>query len=182
MEKVFIMAGIGGQGMQMTGKILVKAANSVGKEIVFFPIYGGQKRGGVSSCYVIVSDEPIGAPVRERADYTLVMDPIGFERYKNAVVDGGWLVINSSMVSGEVEENKGGVSVVRLPFTDIALNEIKNSRVIGVLALGYLLGISGVLSKECVMEEMKKQFPSQKVLDVNVMALEYGLSYAHRHT
>ena len=63
MAHEIIMAGFGGQGVMAMGKILVEAAMEEGKNVSWLPSYGPEMRGGTANCSVIVSDEPIGAPI-----------------------------------------------------------------------------------------------------------------------
>ena len=64
METNLCVAGFGGQGVMTLGKFLADATcNSTDKNVTFFPSYGAEQRGGTANCYVVISDEPIGAPL-----------------------------------------------------------------------------------------------------------------------
>ena len=44
------------------GKFLADATcNSTDKNVTFFPSYGAEQRGGTANCFVVISDEAIGA-------------------------------------------------------------------------------------------------------------------------
>lgn len=62
MEKTFIFAGFGGQGMLLIGKFMAMACMLDGKHVSWLPSYGPEMRGGTANCSVIVSDEPVGLP------------------------------------------------------------------------------------------------------------------------
>ena len=42
--------------------------------VTFFPSYGAAMRGGTANCYVVISDEDIGAPVSNSVDDLVVMN------------------------------------------------------------------------------------------------------------
>ena len=63
MEKTFIFAGFGGQGMLLIGKFVAMACMLDGKHVSWLPSYGPEMRGGTANCSVIVSDEPGGVLV-----------------------------------------------------------------------------------------------------------------------
>ena len=78
MENAILIGGIGGQGVVSFGKILTYTAAEVeDKYVTFFPSYGVEKRGGVSNCYVTISDDPIGICANRptRTDITVVEVP-----------------------------------------------------------------------------------------------------------
>ena len=56
-------SGNGGFRM-LLGKLLSYATcESSDYNVTFFPSYGAEQRGGTANCYVVISDEPIGAPL-----------------------------------------------------------------------------------------------------------------------
>ena len=48
MTEEIILAGFGGQGMMLLGKLLAQAAMGEGKYVTFFPSYGTEVRGGTA--------------------------------------------------------------------------------------------------------------------------------------
>ena len=63
MEKQFLIAGFGGQGVLLIGQLIAKAAMLEGREVSWMPSYGPEMRGGEANCAVVVSDEQIGSPL-----------------------------------------------------------------------------------------------------------------------
>ena len=75
MTKQFIFAGFGGQGVMTLGKSLAEATcDSTDMNVTFFPSYGAEQRGGTANCYVVISDEDIGAPLGDSMDDLIVMN------------------------------------------------------------------------------------------------------------
>ena len=56
-----IMAGFGGQGILLAGKVLAQAAMDQGLEVSWLPSYGPEMRGGTANVIVCFSDRPIGS-------------------------------------------------------------------------------------------------------------------------
>lgn len=75
-----LVAGEGGQGVQVVGEILAAAAYRAGLESLYIPNFGVEQRGGASVAYVQFSDAPIGAPKFQHADIMAVLSRRAFER------------------------------------------------------------------------------------------------------
>lgn len=70
-----MVAGFGGQGVMTMGKLLSQATcDATDLNVTFFPSYGAAMRGGTANCYVVISDEQIGAPVSNSVDDLVVMN------------------------------------------------------------------------------------------------------------
>ena len=50
-----IIAGFGGQGVILAGKLLAQIAMQGGNEVTFIPSYGAEMRGGTANCSVIIA-------------------------------------------------------------------------------------------------------------------------------
>ena len=57
------IAGMGGQGVLVIGQVLAYATLLEGRNVVWFPAYGPETRGGTADCTVIMSTREIGSPV-----------------------------------------------------------------------------------------------------------------------
>ena len=57
-----LMAGFGGQGMLLSGKLLAYSAMHKGMEVSWLPSYGPEMRGGTANVTVCISDKPVGSP------------------------------------------------------------------------------------------------------------------------
>ena len=73
MERNLMVAGFGGQGVMLLGKMLSYATcEATDKNVTFFPSYGAEQRGGTANCYVVISDEEVGAPLGDALDDLLM--------------------------------------------------------------------------------------------------------------
>ena len=89
MERNMMIAGSGGQGVMMMGKLLAEAVcSSTDLNVTFFPSYGAEQRGGTANCYVVISDEPIGAPLGDEIDEMIVMNDLSLDKFLPKLIPG----------------------------------------------------------------------------------------------
>ena len=82
MIKVLI-AGEGGQGVQVIAEILARAAFLENKKALYIPNFGVEQRGGVSLAFVIIDDKSVVYPKFAKADILAVLADRSWERVKN---------------------------------------------------------------------------------------------------
>ena len=120
METNLCVAGFGGQGVMTLGKFLASATcESTDKKVTFFPSYGAEQRGGTANCYVVISDDEIGAPLGNVMDDLIVMNGPSLSKFIGKLKQGGTLFINSSIVEDDIDRKD--VKVVKAPVTELAL-------------------------------------------------------------
>lgn len=93
-----VVAGEGGQGVQVIGEILALAAYMDGKESVYIPNFGVEQRGGVSIAFVQLGDEPIGAPKFKYAHIVAALSERAIERTRGYVTSDTILIYDSSSI------------------------------------------------------------------------------------
>ena len=174
METNLCVAGFGGQGVMTLGKFLVDATcNSTDKNVTFFPSYGAEQRGGTANCYVVISDEPIGAPLGDVMDDLIVMNGPSLAKFIGKLKSGGTLFINSSIVSDDI--GRDDVKLVKAPVTELAL-ELGNAKVLNVIMLGVYVGYTEVIAPDIVWQTIEHKLSSKpKLLPLNKQAFEKGL-------
>ena len=90
MERNLMVAGFGGQGVMTLGKFLAEATcDSTDKNVTFFPSYGAEQRGGTANCYVVISNEKIGAPLGDVMDDLIVMNGPSLNKFLYKLKEGG---------------------------------------------------------------------------------------------
>ena len=133
MHERVIIAGAGGQGIILTGKLLASAALQHVAHITFFPSYGAEVRGGVSKCQVVLSSEEIASPVSARFDSAIIMNQASLDRYLPNVEPGGVVIVNASLC-----RPPPGTAAVAVPATEQAI-ELGDVRVANFIMLGACL-------------------------------------------
>jgi len=167
-----IIAGSGGQGVMLLGKVIAEAAMQQGYQVVYLPAYGPEVRGGSSYCMVTISDQQIGSFYIIKADSLIILNNLSLERFKNRVIHDGLLILNSSLAKTEAYAQ---VRVLQFPFTDVALR-LDNVKVANMVALGIYLAVKKILKIENILRVFKFMAPSGnlKILEVNELALKEG--------
>ena len=175
METNLCVAGFGGQGIMALGKILADAAcSSSDKNVTFFPSYGAEQRGGTANCYVVISDEEIGAPLGDVMDDVIVMNSASLNKFMPRVRPGGRLFVNSSIVKEPV--SREDITVVPAPVTGIAL-EMGNAKVLNVIMLGVYVGFTRVLDPGVVRAAIEETLGGKAaLLPLNLEAFRRGLA------
>ncbi len=174
METNICIAGFGGQGVMTLGKFLAQATcDSTQKQVTFFPSYGAEQRGGTANCFVVISDEMVGAPLGDIMDDLIVMNRPSLTRFLPALKQGGTLFINSSIVDEPSERTD--IRIIKAPVTELAL-EMGNAKVLNVIMLGVYIGYTEIIDSEIVWSTIEHKLSSKKkLLSLNRTAFEKGL-------
>jgi len=174
MDSTFIFAGFGGQGVILAGKLLARAGTDYGLQVTWLPSYGPEMRGGTANCTVVLSDEPIGSPVVDSPTALVAMNLPSLDRFEKAVLEGGTVVINSSLITRRVARND--IKAVPMPLNDIAVS-LGNPRVANMVALGAVVKATGIMPLDAVKAAVVKMLGHKyggKLVEVNERALEAG--------
>ncbi len=179
MQSEVMFAGFGGQGILMSGKVLAHAAMEEGHEVLWIPSYGPEMRGGTAYCMVMISEKPIGSPVVRNPAHLVAMNRPSLEKFAPFVKTSGVVLINSSLISVDIERQD--LDVIKIPVTDIA-KQLGNVKAANIVALGAFVTRSNIVDfatlRHCVHEEFvgKKNF-----LSLNMQALEEGKKAAETY-
>ena len=165
MEKTFIFAGFGGQGMLLIGKFMAMACMLDGKHVSWLPSYGPEMRGGTANCSVIVSDDPVA------------MNRPSLDKFEEHVKPGGVLVINSSIIDRKAVRDD--IQVVYCDANAIA-ESIGNPKGANVAILGAVLEKVPVTTVEQMTEAIRIELGERKArfLEGNKKALVAGMEAA----
>jgi 2-oxoglutarate ferredoxin oxidoreductase subunit gamma len=168
------IAGYGGQGVVLAGMLLGRAASLYdGKEAVFMQSYGPEARGGASSADVIISDAPVDYPLVTQPDVLMVLFQEAYMCYRRGLKPGGTLIVEADLVKPS-DDDAGYRS---LPATRIAEEELGKKIFTNVVALGYLVGLTGVVTRASVEESLRSTVKPSTV-DTNLRALALGYDRA----
>ncbi len=172
MQRDVIMAGFGGQGILLIGKMLAYAGMHEGKQVSWLPSYGPEMRGGTCNCTVVVSDRPVGSPVIRSPRAVLAMNLPSLEKFEADIRPGGLLLINSSLIDRGTERED--LTVIEVPANQVAA-DLGNPRGANMVALGAYLGATDAVSLDEVIEVIRETFAARPaVIDVNIEALRAG--------
>ena len=180
MEKSFIIAGFGGQGVMVIGQLLsYTACETTDKYVTYFPSYGAEMRGGTANCYVVISDDPVGAPKVVKADYVVCLNDPSMQRFMNAAAPGGVIFTNSSVVT--LEPERKDVHVVKVDAGSIAI-ELGNQKVLNLVMAGAIIGYTEILPAENVLQTAFKKLGAKRpeLNPINEAAFRRGWEIGHK--
>lgn len=164
------LAGFGGQGIVLMGRILAQAAVHDKKETTQEESYGMETRGGRCKSDVIISDELIDYPEVINADIMVVMSQESLN-FVNLLKDDGTLIIDPFHI-----KNLEGVKkkrIYKVAATEIANSQFRKPIVANMIMLGALIGLTNVLPEESVRQAM--DIVPKGTKEDNMKAFEKGL-------
>jgi 2-oxoglutarate ferredoxin oxidoreductase subunit gamma len=168
-------SGAGGQGLILAGVIMAEAASIYeGKQAVQSQSYGPEARGGASKSEVIISEEPIDYPKATRVDALLAMTQEACDKYVGDLKEGGLLLLDSDLVKRLPE---GNYNVTRIPIINTAKNEVGREIVANIVALGAMVALSGIVSKENAEKAVVSRVP-EAFIELNRKAFLLGYEKA----
>jgi 2-oxoglutarate ferredoxin oxidoreductase subunit gamma len=170
-----LMAGFGGQGMLLAGKVLAHAAMEQGLEVSWLPSYGPEMRGGTANVTVSISKQPIASPLISHPHALLVMNLPSLEKFAPMVKPGGVIVINRTLVKKDPERTD--CTVVHVDARELAA-DAGSTRAANFVMLGAYVGASGIVPPEAVEQAIEAEFVGGKAkfVPVNVAAFRAGLA------
>lgn len=173
MEKQFLIAGFGGQGVLLIGQLIAKAALHEGREVSWMPSYGPEMRGGEANCAVVVSDEPIGSPLVSEPPVLVAMNKPSLLKFMPKMPVGGTLLYNASLITGV--ELRGDIRALPVPCNEIAA-ELGNERVANMVMLGAIQQTTDVCGNDSIRATLEDWLGEKKaaLVAVNEQAVEAG--------
>ena len=176
MEKNFIIAGFGGQGVLLAGEVLANAFMLDNKNVTWYPCYGAEMRGGTVNCEIVMSDEEVSSVNKKDADFIIVLNQASFDKFEPNVKKGGCLIVNTSLA--EKVQNRDDIKYVFAPISQMA-EKLGNVKMANMLALGMLLRAGGFLSVDILEKALDVVLPPHRknLLPLNKNAMEMGYKY-----
>ncbi len=172
MYNEIIMAGFGGQGVLLIGKLLTYAGMKAGLEVTWMPAYGPEMRGGTCNCTVVLSNRQVGSPISRNPHGVIVLNLQSIDKFEPAVRPGGIMVMNTSLINRSA--TRTDIVVVPVAANQIAL-EAGTARAANVVALGAYLGASGIVEAALVKDVLAETFAGRpKLIPVNQQCLDKG--------
>jgi 2-oxoglutarate ferredoxin oxidoreductase subunit gamma len=171
------LSGSGGQGILLAGVVLARAACLYdGKNAVQTQSYGPESRGGASACEVVIGRGEIDYPKLMKTDLLLALTQEALKKRLPQLRPGGMVLVDSVTVK-ELPKDVGNLHAV--PFAQLAVSEFGNALVANMIALGTLVGLSGVASRDAVKAALATGV-REKFREINLRALDRGFQEADR--
>ncbi|MBP5493427.1 MAG: indolepyruvate oxidoreductase subunit beta [Clostridiales bacterium] len=189
-----VLAGVGGQGTLIAGKLLGILALKLGWDIKVSEVHGMSQRGGSVITYVRMG-EKVYSPIIEEgmADYVLSFEEVEAVRWANLLKKDGVLLVNSQKIkslpvllgNAEYPENildslKGAdqsqAKIVEFDALSAAL-ECGSSKAVNMVMVGALsagMDIDKALWEEAINEAFASK---AKLIPMNLQAFNKGREF-----
>ncbi len=172
-----VIAGFGGQGIILAGKLLAQTAMKAGLEVTYMPSYGAEVRGGTANCMVILSNKPIACPIVSAPNALVICNKASLSKFAPRLRAAGWLIFNSSLIE-DVHSVPEGVQVIGVPAEELAL-QAGSPKSTNMVMLGAYLGARGHLRPQQAAEALADVLAERhhKTIPANSEALRRGAEF-----
>jgi 2-oxoglutarate ferredoxin oxidoreductase subunit gamma len=188
-ETGILVAGSGGQGILLLGRLIAYGGMLEGKEVTCFPSYGAEVRGGTANSTVIISDDMIGSPTIRNPDVLIVMNEASLKKFQSRLKPGGVMIFDSSLIKSP--ELRPDIVAVSVPASDIAASIGENAcyvnpahspsqvRSANMVMLGAFIAETRILRAESAVSALEKltSSKSRKTFEDNRDAVARGIEY-----
>jgi 2-oxoglutarate ferredoxin oxidoreductase subunit gamma len=173
-----IVAGFGGQGVILAGKLLAQIAMNAGKQVSFMQSYGAEMRGGTANSMIVIADDPIASPLVSGPDSLIAMNKASLEKFAPVIKSSGLLIMNSSLIDCKPDVD-GPLDILEVPADDIAV-ELGSQKSANMVALGAYLQKRGLFSVDAAAKSLPAVLSERyhKTLPLNTEALRAGAEFA----
>jgi len=172
MYNEIILAGFGGQGVLLIGKLLTYAGMKAGLEVTWMPAYGPEMRGGTCNCTVVMSSREVGSPITSHPHAAIVLNLQSIDKFEPMVRPGGIMVMNTSLINRPAVRTD--ITVVPVACNQIAV-EAGAAKAANMVGLGAYIGASGVVDLSLVKQVLVETFASRpKLVGINQICLDKG--------
>ena len=164
--------GSGGQGLQLSARILATAAMLDGRQVAQSQHYEPTSRGGLSRSDVVIDSDAIDYPLVVGLDALVVLDQV-------AVAPSLPLLRPSAAViadSARVDDLPDGIALTSLPLIATA-RDLGNPRGANIVALGALATLLSLGGRDRFDEAIRQEMP-RRLQDINLKTLALGRDLA----
>lgn len=168
------LSGSGGQGLLLSGIILAEAAIYEGKNAIQTQSYGPEARGGASKSEVIISNGKIDFPKVRNCDILLSLTQKSYDEYSNGLKKDGILIVDDS-----VEFKSNNTKTYSVPIIDTAAHKIGKPMVTNIVALGALIALTNLVSKNALEQAVMNRVP-KGTEELNKKALIMGFEIGEK--
>jgi 2-oxoglutarate ferredoxin oxidoreductase subunit gamma len=174
-----VFSGSGGQGVITAAIILAEAAVLCeGLMATQTQAYGPEARGGATRSDVIISDAPIYFPKVIQPNVLVCLTQTAYNKFYGIIRPGGLLLSDAKYVEPGA---KVDARQIQLPMYQAVMDEIGKPIVFNICMLGAVVGVTGVVKAESVMQVLEKRVPKD-YLEMNRKALDLGLRLSRLNT
>lgn len=187
-----VLAGVGGQGTLIAGKLLGILAMNLGLDVKVSEVHGMSQRGGSVVTYVKIAPE-VHSPIIEEgtADFILSFEEVESVRWAKLLKKGGTMIVNTQQIKslpvlmgqmkypeGVIDSLKtasnGDARIVSIDATGLSVETAGTTKATNIVMLGALSNYLGA-SDDDWRKAVEEAFASKpKTIPGNLSAFEKG--------
>ncbi|HMD02478.1 MAG TPA: 2-oxoacid:acceptor oxidoreductase subunit alpha [Candidatus Baltobacteraceae bacterium] len=176
-----MFGGQAGDGSLTTGDLIAGVFKRMGLEVYTYKDFPSRIRGGHTN-YVIRASERKNLGMADFVDGLIAFDLEAVEAHVEEMRPGGFVVFDNTSELIPEHVRRGDVHWYEIPLGKIAKEElglelVRNTIALG--ALGKLIGMDPAIVRADVTAVYQRK--GEKVVDLNVRAIEAGENYVERH-
>ncbi len=178
-EKV-IIAGFGGQGVILAGKLLAYGGMVEGKYVSNIPSYGVEMSAPTANCAVVISDREVASPLVPHPTSLIVLNQPSLDKFEMVVVENGNIFVNESLIDRKV--TREDVNVLYIPANKLA-EEAGSGRSSNMIMIGAFISGMDIVSKESIKNSLSEVISKRNIKynEINLRALDMGFEYVKNY-
>ncbi len=163
------LAGTGGQGLGLAGRLLADALVSEGMRVAQSQTYEPTSRGGTSRSDLVAARELVDYPLVTRLDCYVLLDQAALEDAEALLTDEALVIVDAD----RVPKPPGRGRRLHALKPTAAARALGNPRVANVISLGALVTLSEVCAYDTLESVVAASTPA-KYRNLNLTALREG--------
>ena len=175
-----LIAGEGGQGVQIIAEILARVGEKIGKNVSYMPSFGVEQRGGASKAFLQISDKTIPYPKFLSAEIIVAMSNRAVRVLEKYFSEQTIFIFDCSNIEDEylVKIRSKITKFLSIPARDYA-NKNLTTGATNMIFLGALLNFLSEISVEEVKNALRDKLANKpEWLEIDLKAMSWGLEFA----
>jgi 2-oxoglutarate ferredoxin oxidoreductase subunit gamma len=168
------LSGSGGQGLQLSARILATACMAEGAYVAQSQSYEPTSRGGMSRSDLVVDGHTPDYPLATALDVLLILDECAAGASDALLGPDALVLADADKVNTLPDEKNCRLHVLPLVRT---ARDLGNIRVANIVALGAMNGLTGLFPAEALENAVRAGAPA-RFLELNLEALAAGYALA----
>ena len=176
-----MFGGQAGDGSLTTGDLIAGVFKRMGLEVYTYKDFPSRIRGGHTN-YVIRAGKKPNYGMADAVDGLVAFDLEAVQIHLEEMRPGGFVVFDNTSETIPAELRRADLNWYEIPIgkiakEDLGLEIVRNTISLGVLSA--LIGMDPQIVRRDVTNVYKRK--GEKVVDVNIRAIEAGETYVHEH-
>ena len=182
-ELKLVLAGLGGQGVIFTTRLLAQTAVALGRTVMVSEVHGMSQRGGSVTSHLRIGGSEAPLIRRGTADLLLALEPDEAVRNLSFLRRGGLAFVNTENgLRPEVAEHlqRLNIQVLSLPASRLAM-ELGSAAVTNVILVGFAAAHPSLsLPIDALRETLATIASRRRALNLQALEVGYRVGHANR--